>query len=202
MFSVIFDEAHCISQWGYSFCPSYAQVVDLGDLVPPKTLFYLTSATMPKLVLADVLSKLHLDRHPDEVLHLRLSNDWPNIYLEVWQMAFAHLSFQDLNFLLPNNLNFDTEKPHKFMIFFDSKLDTQKAVDFLQSRLPKKHIDKILWFHSGMSTEFRTETIEDFKKGDVWGLCCTDAAGMVSHISSILMTADEYFLRVSTCQML
>lgn len=36
-----------------------------------------------------------------------------------------------------------------------------------------------MWFHSGMSEEFKAETIDKFIKGDIWGLCCTDAAGMV-----------------------
>jgi superfamily II DNA/RNA helicase len=45
--------------------------------------------------------------------------------------------------------------------------------------LPPDLQDKIIWFHSGMSAEFREEAIKKLKNGDMWGFWCTDAAGMV-----------------------
>jgi len=39
--------------------------------------------------------------------------------------------------------------------------------------------DKIIWFHSGMSAEFREEALAGLRTGKYWGFFCTDAAGMV-----------------------
>ena len=179
LFSVIFDEAHCISQWGDSFRPQYSHVVDLGFLVPLRTIFYVTSATLPPIVLSDVLHKLRLDKSPQQIESVKLSNDRPNIFLGVWRLQHTASSFRDLSFLLPADKDFDEEPPPKFMVFFDSKTDCQKAVDFLQGRLPKKDIDKVVWFHSGMSDDFRFDALQDLKDGKILGMCCTDAAGMV-----------------------
>jgi superfamily II DNA/RNA helicase len=37
----------------------------------------------------------------------------------------------------------------------------------------------IRWFHSGMTAHFKRETIKDLKQGKLWGVVCTDTAGMV-----------------------
>ncbi|KAM6498790.1 P-loop containing nucleoside triphosphate hydrolase protein, partial [Amanita muscaria] len=47
-------------------------------------------------------------------------------------------------------------------------------------------LDKnIVWFHSGMSPEFRRDAIEKLKDGHIWGIICTDAAGMGLDIGDI-----------------
>lgn len=51
------DEAHCISQWGYDFRPSYLKVVELRSYFPGVAIIALTaSATMP--VAEDIQLKL------------------------------------------------------------------------------------------------------------------------------------------------
>ncbi|KAF8226598.1 hypothetical protein L208DRAFT_1128875, partial [Tricholoma matsutake] len=45
--------------------------------------------------------------------------------------------------------------------------------------------DKVVWFHSGMNSQFHEETISDLHKGKIWGLLCTDAAGMGLDIPDI-----------------
>jgi hypothetical protein len=40
--------------------------------------------------------------------------------------------------------------------------------------------EKVMWFHSGMSLEFHEEVIlHKLQTGEIWGIMCTDAAGMV-----------------------
>ncbi|KAG1845809.1 hypothetical protein F4604DRAFT_1688582 [Suillus subluteus] len=38
--------------------------------------------------------------------------------------------------------------------------------------------EKVIWFHSGMTMDFRVNAMEKLRKGELWGICCTDAAGM------------------------
>jgi len=51
------DEAHCISQWGYDFRPSYLKISELRDLLPGIPLLALTATATSKVVL-DIMEKL------------------------------------------------------------------------------------------------------------------------------------------------
>ena len=51
------DEAHCISQWGYDFRPSYLTIVDIRRLLPDTPVLALTATATPKVV-DDITSKL------------------------------------------------------------------------------------------------------------------------------------------------
>lgn len=55
---VAVDEAHCISQWGYDFRPSYLKISDLRELLPEKVPFLALTATATPPVVEDILSKL------------------------------------------------------------------------------------------------------------------------------------------------
>ena len=44
------DEAHCISQWGYDFRPSYTRIAELRQLVPHAPVLALTATATPRVV--------------------------------------------------------------------------------------------------------------------------------------------------------
>ena len=52
------DEAHCISQWGYDFRPSYLQVADIRKIVPDAPILALTASATPDVV-EDIRQQLH-----------------------------------------------------------------------------------------------------------------------------------------------
>ena len=57
------DEAHCISQWGYDFRPSYLHISELRALIPyPVPILALTATATPKVV-DDIMDKLHFRQH-------------------------------------------------------------------------------------------------------------------------------------------
>ena len=51
------DEAHCISQWGYDFRPSYLRIAELRQLVPKASVLALTASATPR-VAEDIMAKL------------------------------------------------------------------------------------------------------------------------------------------------
>lgn len=54
------DEAHCISQWGYDFRPSYLRIAELRETLPDTPVLALTASATP-LVAEDIMEKLRFD---------------------------------------------------------------------------------------------------------------------------------------------
>jgi ATP-dependent DNA helicase RecQ len=55
---VAIDEAHCISQWGYDFRPSYLKIAELRDYISEKVPFLALTASATPPVIDDIISKL------------------------------------------------------------------------------------------------------------------------------------------------
>ncbi len=175
LFNVSIDEGHCISQWGQDFRPEYAELGRLRWMLPDHVRFHVVSATMPKLILSDVKNKLRMNAGTCSMVHC--SNDRKNIHYVVRKMKYPMSSFLDLR----HALNLGGGKPPKFMVFVNRRREGKLAIEELWKDLPVEAKEKVVWFHSGMSTEFREDRIKKLKEGQIWGMVCTDAAGMVSY---------------------
>ena len=154
--------------------------------------FAIVSATLPATVLPDVMSQLGVSK---EDLHtIQLSNDRSNIALAVRKMKYAANTYMDLDFLVRDtssdspadigNLDGSRVPRHheKFVIFFDDKNEAVAAGDYLRSRLPLDQCQRIIWFMSDMSREYKDNGVEALATGKIWGICSTDSFGMVSGI--------------------
>jgi ATP-dependent DNA helicase RecQ len=60
------DEAHCISQWGYDFRPSYLTIADLREMIPEGVPILALTATATTNVVSDIMEKLRF--HEDNIL--------------------------------------------------------------------------------------------------------------------------------------
>ena len=110
--SIIFDEAHCISQWLGEFRPEYADVGRLHWLLPGHVVFYAVSATLPRHVLEHVKTILHMQ--PEKTREIRLTNDRPNIHLVTLEMLDPLSSCHDILRVF----RFDGDPPPPpFMVF-------------------------------------------------------------------------------------
>ena len=76
---VAVDEAHCLSQWGHDFRPSYRQIAPFIAGLPRRPLVSAFTATATPEVKEDIVSLLHL-RSPQ--VHVT-GFDRPNLYFEV-----------------------------------------------------------------------------------------------------------------------
>ncbi|KAH8984745.1 P-loop containing nucleoside triphosphate hydrolase protein [Lactarius akahatsu] len=149
--SVIFDEAHCISQWSGNFRPKYTDVGRLRWLLPGRIIFYAASAMMPRHVLNHVKSILQM--RPDRTREIQLCNDRPNIHLLTLEMLNPAHSYHNILCVL----RFDGNPlPPPFMVFCNDQKETERLCQFARSQTPSGLIRKLLWFHSGMSCNATT----------------------------------------------
>ncbi|KAH9023948.1 P-loop containing nucleoside triphosphate hydrolase protein [Lactarius pseudohatsudake] len=149
--SFIFDEAHCISQWSGDFRPDYANVGRLRWMVPTCVVFYAASATMPCYVLAHVKTLLQMCSDTREI---RLTNDRPNIHLATLEMLDLLVSCHDITRVLRFDGN---PPPPPFMVFCNDRKETERLCLYARSLAP---------------------TIKKLRTTKIWGVFCTDAAGM------------------------
>lgn len=73
------DEAHCISQWGYDFRPSYLEIKKLRGLLPNTPILALTATATPDVV-KDIAQQLEFG---DDAQVFRMSFDRPNLDYQV-----------------------------------------------------------------------------------------------------------------------
>jgi superfamily II DNA helicase RecQ len=99
----------------------------LHYIVPLDIPFYITSATLPSPVLQDIRDLLQIR---DDAYLFCCSNDRPNIHLMVHELKYSQSSFQDLAFLIPENVSVEN-LPIEFLIFFDNIANSIEASKYL-----------------------------------------------------------------------
>ncbi|KAK0495075.1 P-loop containing nucleoside triphosphate hydrolase protein [Armillaria luteobubalina] len=186
LINIVFDEAHCIKEWGSSFRQAYSKLGHLRHLMPRRVPYHLGTATMPPSLLGQLKKDLRMN---DDTVILRLNTDRPNIFFRVRPMEYPINSYHDLSFLIPNDLDPDGPFPLKFLVFFNSRNEAEQGARFLRSRLPPTLRDKVKWVHSGMTDEFREEAIHALKVGEDIGECATDAVGLGIDIPDVYIIA-------------
>ena len=154
------DEAHCLSQWGHDFRPSYKNILTFVQSLAEKPLIGAFTATATPEVKEDIIKLLGLN-NPNVFV---TGFDRPNLYFSVLR----------------------GENKDKFVVDYVQKhlneagiiyAGTRKDVDALQALLEIKGI-KAGRYHAGMSDEARNKMQEDFLYDDISVMVATNAFGM------------------------
>jgi len=154
------DEAHCISQWGQDFRPSYLKIVDFIDQLPYRPTIGAFTATATPEVKHDIVRLLRL-REP---LNLTTGCDRPNLYFEVakpdnkraymWEYIARHRDKSGIVYCA-----------------------TRKTVETVCDELLRRGI-LATRYHAGLEDEERQQNQEDFVYDHSRVMVATNAFGM------------------------
>lgn len=157
---VAIDEAHCVSQWGHDFRPSYCEIAKVVASLPKRPIVVSFTATATELVKQDIINLLEL-QNP---FVLTTGFDRKNLYFSV-QTPHSKKDFM-LSFL-------EKHKNCSGIVY----CSTRKTVDQVFSFLFDKGY-KVAKYHAGMTEKARTTAQEDFVYDRCDIMVATNAFGM------------------------
>lgn len=156
---VVVDEAHCISQWGHDFRPSYLNIARLRRFLPEDTRFMaLTASATPKVV-EDICTSLKF-RNP-KVFRKSFARD---------NISYVVRRTDDKDGMLLRILN---GVPGSSIVYVRSR----KLTSEIASKLSAQGIFAAP-FHAGMTFEQKEEYQQAWKKGEIRVIVATNAFGM------------------------
>ena len=154
------DEAHCISQWGQDFRPSYLRIVNFIDSLPYRPVVGAYTATATAQVQKDVEKILKLN-HPVRAV---TGFDRPNLFFDV---IHPELKERELKRLL-------AERKGKSGIVYCS---TRKKVETVCENLQALGYEATR-YHAGLEESERKQNQEDFLYDRKTIMVATNAFGM------------------------
>lgn len=157
---VTVDEAHCISQWGQDFRPSYLKIVEFIKNLPKRPIVSAFTATATEEVKNDILCTLSL-ADPEVVI---TGFDRKNLYYSV-----ENIRRKD-EFIM----EYIEKHPTESGIIYCA---TRKNVDNLFEMLFKRGVP-VTRYHAGLTNETRKKNQDDFIYDRTPVIIATNAFGM------------------------
>ena len=154
------DEAHCISQWGQDFRPSYLRIVQFIDSLPKRPVVGAFTATATRSVQEDVERILELRSPVREVTGF----DRPNLYFEVIQPESKDKTLLRL---------LAGQKRKSGIIYCATRKKVESVCELLCD-----HGYAATRYHAGLSEAERSKNQEDFLYDRKTVMVATNAFGM------------------------
>lgn len=157
---VTVDEAHCISQWGQDFRPSYMDIAEFINILDKRPIISAFTATATQNVREDIICSLGLS----DPYFLVTGFDRENLFFQVDKPQNKERFILDF---------IERHRGESGIIY----CATRKNVDSLYTLLRKQHI-LVGKYHAGMSNEERKQMQNDFVFDYTSIVIATNAFGM------------------------
>ena len=152
------DEAHCISQWGYDFRPSYLQIAVIRKLVPNVPILALTATATPD-VIDDIQERLGFTEK------------------NVFRMSFER---KNLVYVVRQAEDKEAEMVHILQSI------PKTAIVYCRSRKRTKEVAQLLmqygisatWYHAGLEPAVKDQRQSEWQHDKVRVMVATNAFGM------------------------
>lgn len=155
---IAIDEAHCISEWGHDFRPSYLELNILKELCPIANTIALTASATPK-VLEDIALQLEIET--PEVFQKSFKRD---------NLAYQIFEVEDKIFKIKQIL---TKIEAPTIIYTNTRNDTKKISDLLNNQGFSS-----TYYHGGLSSEDKQKAYTNWFSEKTPIIVATNAFGM------------------------
>ena len=165
------DEAHCISQWGYDFRPSYLEIANIRKLLPEVPILALTATATPQVV-EDIQEKL-----TSKTNQTSNTSQTSSTSFNVFKMSFER---KNLVYVVRDA----TDKREQLLHILNSLSGT--AIVYTRSRQRTKEISELLnksgisatFYHAGLDASVKDERQQAWQEDRTRVMVATNAFGM------------------------